>query len=817
MLTDVRYAFRQIARFPGYSAVVIATLGLGIAINTQIFAIISAFFLQPLQVRESERLVTVFERTEIFPLPLGLALPDLVDLRSAVPALENVTGYFSTPAHLSLPGKTPERRWIQAVTPTIFERLGVGPSLGRMLDASDGETPPGAPNAVLVHRAWVSRHGSDPGVIGRTLIINGKPFTIVGVTQPGFEGFAWAMGVDLLISSGSLASIQPGGDGLLTHRGAKAWQVLAHRRPEATQEEVNAQLSVFADRMRRDFPDEHRGTKFQAVREQAARPHPVMSDFMPLFAGLFSGMVTLVLLIACANVANLMGSRALDRSREFIVRAAVGASRMRLIRLILIESIVLALLAGLAGYLVANLFGNQLQSWLPAGDIPVRETPPVGWKLGAFTAGISLIAGLLSGILPALRSSRINLVEGLKQGTNRSGTAGRHWMRNGLVVGQVAISCLVLACAALFGRGLVAAQNLSLGFEPRGILLVSVDPSLQSYSDEKGLLFQERLLDAVKALPGVRNAGLAQHVPFTYNTPLRDVFPDVPPADLTEGRLAVSHSKIGPGYLETMGIPIIGGRGFEPADDARSRRVVIVNEAFARRFWPGQDPLGRSIRFSRDGPPVEVVGITPTGRYVMMSEEPRPYFYTPYAQEYGAPFSIVIRTDSEPSAVARAVREAVKSLDPDLPAYGLVSFEEHMNSSIFALMPLKTGALLGALQGTIALFLAILGLYSVVSYGVTRRTREIGIRVALGADDSRVIRDMAKEGMRLTVAGLAVGLLMAAGASVLLAQIVYGVAPLDPVVLVPTAVILAGTAALACYLPARRAASVDPMVALRSE
>jgi len=818
MLSDLRFALRQIVKSPGYTAVVVFTLAFGIAVNTQIFGMVSAFFLQPMSVREPDRLVTIVQRSDVINLPYQLSFLDFQDIRAGSKALTDHIAYASFAAHLGVPGRSPERLWIEAVTPDAFARLGVPVVLGRPLQAADGELAPATPVTVLTHRYWENHFGRDPGVIGRSLLINGRSFTIVGVAQPDFESFSYALSVGAFVPSGAVAQLRDDGDAVFKYRGMSLWNVLSYLRPGAALSEANAELAVFARRFARDFPDAHRNVRFQAVLEQHARPVPAMTDFAPVFATLFTGLVTLVLVIACANVANLMSARALGREKELVVRAAVGASRGRLIRQLLVESVLLAAIAGAVGFGLSVWGGTLLLQFMPTGEIPLRPMDGPDWRVWAFTAAISLVAGVGAGLFPALRSSRIDLNEGLKLGSGRQSGGGRHRMRNLLVIGQVALSCVVLVAAALFLRGLQACRALDLGFRPERIVMLSLDLSLQGYNQERGLRFQQQVLERTRALPGVESAHFAQHVPFNNNIVIRDTYPDAPTGHVPDGHTTVALSAVSPGFATAFGVRLLRGRDLTPADDEKSPHVAVINEAMAKAFWPGEDPIGR--RFHRDwagGPPIEVVGVVSTGKYIMLTEEPRPYYYVPFAQNYGMPASLVVRAAGDPHGLARSLRETIRAVDPDLPVYGLVTIDEHLASSALAFMPLRMGATMAGIQGGLGLLLAVLGLYSVVSYGVTRRTREIGLRMALGATHGDVVSLVSREGLRLTLIGLGLGLAMALLLSLGLSRVLFGVRAVDPVAFPAVVGVLLATSALACYWPARRATRVDPMIALRAE
>jgi predicted permease len=819
MLSDLRYAVRQIVRFPGYTLVVVLTLAFGIAVNTQIFTAVSGMFLQPMPVRDPGRLAVIIERSDVIPLPHQVSYLDFADLRANSKALTDHVAFTSVPAHANAPGQTPERVWVEPVTPNIFAKLGVGTALGRPLQPADGELPPGTPVAVLTHRYWQTHFGGDPGVLGRPVLVDGKPFTIVGVAKPELDSFTWSLSVAMFVPSGTLPMLRPDGEGMFKYRDGVLWRVLAYLPKDGSMAAANAELAVFAKQFAKEYPKEHRNVRLQAVKEMNARPDPSMADIAPAFTALFAGLVVLVLFIACANVANLMTARAVGREAELVVRAALGASRARLVRQLLIESLLQALLAGVIGTTLALFGGDELARLAPTGEIPMRPQTANPVHLLVFTTVISLLAGLGAGLFPALRASRIDLNQGLKQGARQS-VGGRHRMRDMLVVGQVAMSCVVLLASALFLRALQAANGLKLGFRPERLLMVSFDLTLQGYDQPRGLAFEKQLLERVRALPGVQDASFAQHVPFSYGLDhaFRQVWPDNTSANLPDGYATVMFSRVEPGFLKMFGVPLLRGRDLLPSDNEQAPQVAVINEAMAKAYWPGKDAIGQ--HFHRDwagSPPIEVVGIVPTGKYMMLMEEAKPYYYTPLAQAYAMPGTLLVRTSGDPHLVMPDVRAVLQGLDRNLPIYSAKTFEEHLLSSGFALMPLRMGAVLAAVQGGIGLLLAIMGLYAVVSYDVTRRTREIGVRMALGATDTHVVKLVSRAGLRLTITGLIAGGAMAVLLSLILSTLLFGLKPIDPVAFPAVIAVLVLTAAIACWLPARRATRVNPVEALRAE
>jgi predicted permease len=817
MLHDLRFALRQLAKSPGYTIVVVLTLALGIAVNTNIFGIVGAFFMRPMPVPDADRLALILQRSDAWSLPHGISFPDFRDYRARTTTFSDLIAFFPQPAHFSAEGKTPERAWIEIVTPNGFSALGVPAALGRTLVPSDGEAQGAQPVAVLSHRCWQNRFGGDPRVVGQVIQINGHAFTVVGVAREGFDGFTSSLAMNAFVPSGAITEVYGDGAKFLDERGIPNWRALGKLKPGATVAAADAEVKVVTAQLVRDYPDSHKGTQGMVLSEIRCRPDPTVADFTVVFAFLFTGLVTLVMLIACANVTNLMLARALTRQKELTLRAALGASRWRLVRQLLVESLVLAGLAGVVGWFLAERAGQLFARFAPQGDIPVVTQTGPAPRDYLFTVALSLLVGIASGLIPAWRASRVDLVESLKESPGGRLADGRHRLRNILVVSQVAFSLVVLIGAGLFVQSLQRARTVNLGFRRDHILMASFDLGLQGYSFERGQTFIRQLLDKTRALPGVEAAGLTQHVPFDYYVQIRDIWPETPPAQFKDGSTSIAYSRVDPGIFDLMGLRLLQGRLLAETDTESAPRVVVINQAMATQCWPGEDAVGRRLRLSRDGPWVEVVGVLATAKYVMLAEQARPYFYLPLKQDYYSPLTLMVRSRGEPLALTNDLRSAVQSIDPHLPVYSVRTMEDLMDTSIFALLPMRMGAALAATQGTIGLLLAIMGLYAVVSYGVTRRTREIGIRVALGANPRTVLGFVVNEGMRLTAIGLGLGFILAVALGLVMSKLLFGLGAIDPLVIVGVTLLLALTSGLACWIPARRATRVDPVIALRSE
>jgi predicted permease len=816
MLEDLRQAFRSIRKQPAFAAVAIVTLAFGIGVNASIFSLVSALFLQPLAVKNAHELVMVMQKGEIINVPYGHSFPDYLDYRRSTTSLTNLAAYMPTPVHLSARGQTPERTWVEVVSPNYFALAQVEPAFGHLLTPGEGEARGAAPTVVLAWRYWQRRFGGNPSIVGQAITLNGQSFTVVGIAPKSFTGLAWSMAVSGWVPSGAMGTLTRDGDESRDNRGAPMFRLMGRLAAGRTLSDARAELEVVTRRLAAAFPEEHKGTRVLVIPENRARPDPSLSEFLPVVAVIFMGMVALVLFIACANVANLMIARALERQRDLVIRSAIGASRWRLIRLQVVEGLVLAAFAGLAGLLLARVAGQALAAFTPTGDIPVNQDLPFDWRIYPFTVFVSAVAGIATALWPARQASRFNLVDSLKEGSRGSGTK-RHLLRNLLVVSQVSLSLVVLASAGLFVHSLRQMQNLSFGFRPAGLLLVSMDLGRQQYTSERTAQFFETLVTRAEALPGVTSATIGVHVPLDYGMMINEIGIDGEIPGTTDNRLSVAYNVVGLRFLETTGGRLLRGRSLDRTDTATSRRVALVNETMAAKLWPGKEALGQRFRVSGHDEWMEVVGIVAAGKYVMLGEEPRPYYYLPLAQDHPGGGTLMVRTASDPLALVGPLTRTLHDMDPDLPIFNVKTMDAHVRDSVFGLMPLRIGAAMAGGQGLIGLFLAVLGLYAVVSYAVTCRTREIGIRMALGADRTDVVRLVVREGMRLTLIGIGLGLVASLGIGVALSKVLYGLGGMNVGVIAGVTTLLLAVSAVACYLPARRATRVDPLVALRAQ
>jgi predicted permease len=818
---DVIYGARMLRKSPGFSAVVVFTLALGIGGTTTIFSLVDATLLRPLPVAHPAQMVAIFTSDFSGPLYGTSSYPDYADFRENNGVFSGMVAWQFTAFSLATTG-TAERVYGELVSGNYFEVLGVRPALGRGFRAEEGSTKGARPVAVISHALWEKRFAGARDVLGSSISLNGVPFTVVGVAPPGFSGLTRGLVADLWVPAAILPRILPGNDDM-TNRGSRSFFLMGRLNPGADLAQAQARFRVIARQLHQSYPaqwtDVHsRPRVITLVPESRARVFPQARGTL---LGVFALLMTVagfVVLIACANVAGLLLARGSTRRREIAIRQTMGATRGRLVRQLLIESLLLALAAGAGGLFLAMWGTRLLGSFRPPLPVPFRLDLAIDARVLGFTLALAVLTGLIFGLAPALAASRPELIPSLTNapGGNAAGI-GRHRLRSGFVLVQVALSVLLLVGAGLFLRSLRNATVIDPGFVPENVLIGSVDLRLAGYNSVAGAAFYRQLLERVRAMPGVVDASLADELPLGLGGSRRGITIEGYTPRAGED-MEVYTATVASDYFRTMRIPILRGRGFADSDAEGAPRVVVVNQAFARRYWPGEDPIGRHIQMgirNRPGTPWwEVVGVARDGKYLSLGEEPLPFFYLPLAQFYRSSTSLVVRTHGAPLSLLPAVRDEVAGLDKSLPLTGAETLVDHTGLS---LLPARlAGAVLGAF-GVVGLLLAAMGVYGVMAFAVAQRTREIGIRMALGAERREIFRLVVRQGMVLTAVGCAVGLAAAVVLTRFLTSLLYGVSPTDPWTIAAVLLVLAVTALAACYLPARRAMRVDPMTALRHE
>jgi putative ABC transport system permease protein len=801
MFQDLRFGVRMLLKHPGFTLAAVFTLALGIGANTALFSVVNALLLRPLPFPQSEQLVQVWE----FDRQSGnkkftVALPNLVDWRAQGQSFAQLAAYRG--ASFSLSGNDgPERISALSVTTNYFKVIGVTAALGR--DFSDEDGRPGAPRiAILSHGSWQRRFGADPKIIGQTIRIDGESCPIIGVMPAGFdfpdsEVEMWAP------MRGDLAA---------AGRALHAYQAVGRLKPGVKIKQAQAEMDAIARRLEQQYPDTNTDVGVRLVPLQKE----LVGDEQPRLLTLF-GAVFFVLLIACANIASLLMAQAAARRREMAIRAALGARRGRLARQVLSESVLLALLGGGLGSLLAVWGVKALLAVNPVGQAPWAQFGVDRAALG-FTLLLSLLVGIGFGLAPALQSSRPALNEMLKEGGR--GTAGfrSHRLRGALVVAEMAIALTLLAGGGLLIRSLWRLQQVDPGFDPDSLLTMQLAlPRARYPEDEQRAQFFERMLERVAALPGVKAAAVTSEAPFVGANSASS-FQIVGRPPLPRGQtLDANRRTVSADYFQTMGMRLAQGRNFDRRDTAQAPRVVVINEAMARKFWPGEDPLGQRITFN-SSMQYEIIGLVRDVNHSSLREKAGLEAYTSYHQLPSRTMDLVARADHQagrdPDDLVAGIRRAVREVDPDQPIHNIMTMERRLSGSI---APQRFMALLVSLFALLAMILAALGIYGVMSYAVTQRAHEIGVRMALGARARDALSLIIKQGMKLALAGAALGLVAALALTRLMRDMLFEVQPADPLTFAATAFLLIGVAAMACWIPARRATRVDPMVALRHE
>jgi predicted permease len=823
-LQDLRYAARLLRRNPLFALTAVASLAIGIGANTTIFTIANALlFKPPIGVVDPGRLVDVGRSQGGSGFDNG-SYPNYLDIRARNTVFSGIYACKMGAEPMSLGGADgAERIFGQMVSTNYFSVLGTRPLIGRLFAPEDGEQAGATPFVVLSHPFWRRRFNGDPTVVGRTLQLNGQPFIVIGVAPEGFHGTT-VLTTDLWVPINMVGELSARRSGSMLTSRSSIWLVMGARlKPGVSIRQAQEELSNIARGLEQEFPDVNRG---KGLRVFASAPVPGNSASVAAFVGVLMELVTLVLAIACANVAGVLLARASTRTKEIAVRLAIGAGRGRLIRQMLVESSLLFLIGGAAGLALARVMTTALVSLLPSLPVPIDMALPLDARAVAFTLALSLIAAVCSGLAPALHASRAEVVGGLK--SDAQGAPDRMRLRNAFVAGQVAFSLVLVVGAGLFVRGLQRAATIDPGFDPRGVELAFVDLSLSGYTDTTGPLFAQQVVERVRALPGVRAATLSAIMPLGMgrmsfgglSLPGAAMPVAGKPGPPPPGWLDADWDIVEPDYFKTLKMALVSGRDFTAADRRGAPGVVIVNETAAKRMWPNQDPLGKVLvhHTDRSGSaeslrPMTVVGVAKDAKYASLGEKPTAFVYVPNLQQYTSRTTIVARS-VDGRRLAAEIRALMASMNPNVPIVMSQTLEEYGS---LGLLPQRVAASVSGVLGIVGLLLAAIGIYGVTAYMVTSRTREIGIRMALGAQRTSVVRMVLRQGMTLALLGVGIGLALALGASRLLGSLLFGVGASDPMTFAGAAVLFVAIGLAACYLPARRATRIDAMEALRYE
>jgi len=812
LVQDLRYALRQLSRSPTFTIAAILTLGLGIGATTAIFSVVNGLLLRPpAGVVEFDRLASIYTSDYGGALHGASSLPDVDDFRAGTTALSDIAAYTIRPIVLSDGGGAALAEMVlsQIVTPNYFDLLGARPQIGRGFLPGEGTPGERGDVVILGHQFWLDRFGGNPGIIGETIRLAGVPYTVVGVAEEGFRGLLPVLAPALFVPVGA-----PGiSDARREPRGSRGFFVFGRLADDATFEQARTQLRSVAVGLHEQYPEawtnvrnEPRSVTLIPTPEATVPPQVRGPAFG--FAALLMAIASGVLLIACANIANLLLAKSTGRRREIGIRMAIGASRGRIARQLLTESMVLAGFGALLGILIALSGTRALAIFTTRLPLPFSVRLDIGPDLHVlgFAAAMTIVAGTLSGFAPALFSTRRSLSSSLYRD---EAVRHRFGPRAMLAAGQIAIAMLLLAVGGLLVRSLLSAQTVDPGFRADGLLSVSLAVDEQSATPEQQLSFQREVLERVRSLPGVSSASYASSLPLGAGDGRRGfVAEGYTPGESEDTEIHFANA--GAGYFQTMGTRILRGREFEATDQLGAPTVAVVNETFARRYFQDQDPLGRQLTTGQNV--LTVIGVAQDGKYVTLGEEPLPFVWLAADQWPPVMLTIVTRADASAGALGEAIRRIVAEVDQDVAVTGMAIADQHLS---FVLLPQRTGAWLLGLFGALGLALAALGVYGVMAYSVNQRTREFGIRLALGARPGDLTRMVLRQGMIACVIGGAIGLALAAGVSRLIRFLLFGVEPLDPMTFVGVATLVFGTALLANWLPARRTAKTDPLEFLR--
>jgi predicted permease len=813
---DVRYSLRMIGKTPGFAVIAILTLALGIGANTTIFSWVNSALLNPVPGLASPNEVVALTLSNPGESPFAFTYPDIQALRDGQKSFTGITACNIASMSLTGFGK-PERLWGMVATANYFDVLGVRPILGRAFLPEEDEKPGGAPVAVISYRLWQTHFGASPNVVGQQVEINQHPYTIVGVTPAVFQGSQTGVRTEIWVPIAMVDQIVPRSD--LLHDHHYFWLFAFGRlKPGVQPEKAQQEMTVLLQPEVKSFPEEHRGHSNVSVYPLWRSPFG-LNFFLATLLPILMAIAGLVLLLACANVANLMLVRSVGRRREIAIRMSLGASRWRLVRQLLVESLLLSLAGGVVALLITTWTAGTFMKFIPATDFPISLGVPIDRAVLIAAFAISLLTGVIFGILPALRSSSLAPGAVLKEDTgNASGSLRKARLTSGLVVAQISLSLLLLICAGLFIRSFLSAQNINPGFNAHNVMVASYDVFTSGYSDERAAAFDRQLEAKLEATPGIKSAALSSRLPLGFGGS-SSVKPEgyVPQANES---METQAAMITPNYFQTLEIPLVKGRDFTMQDNMSSQRVAIVSEAFVNRYWPNQEGLGKQVNSDLTHEWFTVVGVARDSKVTGLNEKPTPFLYLPHYQVSllnqpgGSTMNVIARTTGDPLAMGKTVEQTIHELNADLVVFSVTTLE---SSEAISSFPQRiAGTFVGAF-GLLALVLAAVGIYGVTAYTTRQRTHEIGVRMALGASKQDILRLVLGHGLRLTFIGVAVGLAASFALTRYLGSLLLGVTSTDAITFSGVAVLLCAVALFACFIPARRAMRVDPMVALHYE
>ena len=818
MIRDLRFALRMLGKSPGFSIVAFLAIALGLGVNTTIFGIVNTLLLRPLPVGHSEQVVQVYTTDNHINGKQPNSYLNFLDYAKQNSVFSSMAGYTFAGMGMTHGVETLNVGGL-LVSGNYFDLLQVQPVLGRGFLPEEDSTPNGHPVAVLGYKFW-KKIGGDLGVIGSTITLNGRAFTVIGVAPATFNGVDVGFAPDMWVPMAMHEWVRPAGELWFQKRRALFMNVIARLKPGVTISEAEAQMKTLAHQLEQAYPDVNKERSIKLLSLEAAKAQglggPGNENIAQNVSLLLLVAAGSILLIACANVANLLLARATSRQREMAVRLALGAGRGRIVRQLLTESVLLAVLGGIGGVILAYWLGDVLISLLPPTPVPLALNPQPDLRVLLFAFALALVSGVVFGLAPALQTARWDLTQGLRERASSAGGGGglSRWnLRNLLVIAQIAVSLLLLIGSGLFLKAFHKAQAIDPGFRTENLAILTIDPALAGYDKVRGAQLARTMVDQVRHDPRVVGADLNQWIPLGFGGQGRTIIIEGRGDNDEHNRRVANISPITSGYFETIGIPFLRGRKFTEHDcEKNAARVAIIDETMAKQFWPNEDPIGRRFRFLVDNEPIEVIGIARNSKAATLGEVPAPMVYVPFIELPDGGISIFVHTAGAPGLMLSETHRIVRDIDMHIPITYEKTIRDHM---AFALWPSWMGAILLGSLGLLALVLASMGVYGVMAYSVSQRTRELGIRMALGAQARQVLQLVLRQGMALAAIGLLLGLFAAFGSTRLVGALLYGVNPSDPLIFFGVTLLLAAAALAACYFPARRALKIDPVIALR--
>jgi macrolide transport system ATP-binding/permease protein len=817
LMRDVVYGLRMLRKTPALTAIVTITLALGIGANTAIFSVMNGWLLRPLPITAPHQIaVLAFSQQKE---GSNFSFPDLLDFRKQSDTFSDLFAYGLGVAGLSANGKANEFAY-SAVTGNYFSALGIKPLLGRFFLPGEGEESGEELLVVLGYSYWQKKFGGDSSVVGKQVIVNGKAAAIIGVAPKEFHGTLFFFDMDGYLPLSAMAA-DLGSSSFWTDKHDRRLTVLARLKPGVSFAQAQSSADLVAARLADQYAEAERKIEIRVIPERLARPASSVASFVPVIASLFLALPAFLLLLACANVAIILLARTTVRRREMAIRVALGAGRGRLIRQMLTECFLLTLFGGVAGVIFGKWAiagsGSILHSVTSTSNFAYKLDSSFDWRVFAYALAAAFLATIFAGGWPALRASRANVNEMFHERGQIDSSSSRRSFRGLLVVAQVAGSLTLLIVAGLFVRGLGSAKHMYLGFDPEHVLNVMMDPHQIGLDEKRTRIFYRQLEKRVQAMPGVESASLAFAVPLAYPGHSGRIYLEGDAFSSSQQPPEISFNSVDSDYFETMRVPLLRGRAFAESDDEKSIPVAIINRMMARRMWPNENPIGK--RFSLKGvrgPFIEVVGVAENGQYLFLSPNPQPYFYVPLTQNFSSFLSLQVRSSGRPESIITGLQEEIRGLAPDLPIIDMRTMPQIVQG-LAGLFVFRLAASLASVLGFLGLTLAVAGVYGIVSFEVGQRTHEIGIRVALGAERSQIMRLALGQGLKLVGAGLGAGLFASWIVAHAISKLLIGVSGSDLVTYTTVSIMLLVVTLLACWIPARRALLVDPVVALRYE